>query len=106
MNGMRHLFRYLTAYANTGPDGEGGPEITLYRREDLEKGKITGEQFAHHMNAVCLQCHSTYSAVWGEKHGAVAEDLRKDQQRCIGCHDDIHPLALSRRAGAHKENAK
>ncbi len=101
--GMRHLFKYVTEYANTGPDGEGGPFIKLYKREDLEHGKMTEGQFNRNMNDICMQCHSTRSAIWMEKHDAVAEDVRDFKQICIDCHSDIHPLALSRRPGARKE---
>ena len=106
LNGMRHLFMYITEYANTGPDGEGGPLIKLYRRHDLETHKITDEQFNAQMNGMCMQCHSTYAAVWVEKHGDFAPDVRSFKQLCIDCHDNIHPLALSRRPGAPKEGSR
>jgi len=97
MTGMKHLFRYLTAYANTGPDGEGGPPIQLYKRGDVEHKKMTQEQFNGHMNGVCMQCHSTQSAIWVDKHGDFASDLRQFNTVCIDCHSEVHPLALSRR---------
>ncbi len=106
LNGMRHLFMYITEYANTGPDGEGGPLIKLYKRHDLETHKITEAQFNSQMNGMCMQCHSTYAAVWVEKHGDFADDVRGSKQLCIDCHDNIHPLALSRRPGAPKEGSR
>ena len=69
LNGMRHLFKYLTDYANTGPEGEGGPPIKLYKRHDLEEKRLTEAAFNTHMNAICMQCHSTRSSIWVEKHG-------------------------------------
>jgi cytochrome c-type protein NapC len=106
LNGMRHLFKYVTDYANTGPDGEGGPPIKLYKRHDLEEKRMTEEAFNTHMNGICMQCHSTRSAIWVEKHGDFAEGLRSFQAVCIDCHSEIHPLALTRRAAAGKEAAK
>jgi cytochrome c-type protein NapC len=102
---MKHLMMYVTAYANTGPDGEGGPPIKLYRRQDLERAKITDEQFNRHMNGICMQCHSTFSSHWGERHDPFAEDLRAYKQPCIDCHSEIHPLALSRRRTAQAKEA-
>ena len=101
LNGMKHLYAYITEYASTGPDGEGGPPIKLYKRHDMEAGKITTAQFNQRMNGVCGQCHSTYAAGWVEKHGAFADDIRTNAQICIDCHSDIHPLALTRRPGAN-----
>lgn len=109
LNGMRHLFKYITEYANTGPDGEGGPFIELYKRHDLEAKRISLEQFNRQMNGMCMQCHSSYAAVWVEKHEAVAEEVRGFSTLCIDCHTEVHPLALSRRApakSASKEGQK
>ena len=68
--------------------------------------KLSDEQFASHMNGICMQCHSTFSATWVEKHDAFAEELRGFKQRCIDCHEEIHPLALSRRPAARKEASR
>jgi cytochrome c-type protein NapC len=106
LTGMKHLMKYVTEYANTGPNGEGGPLIKLYKREDVEHGKMTEGQFNQHMNGVCMQCHSTQSAIWLEKHEAFAGEVREFRQLCIDCHSEIHPLALSRRPGAAKEQKK
>ena len=106
MNGMKHLLKYVTEYANTGPDGEGGPPIKLYKRHDLEEKRITEEQFNTQMNGMCMQCHSSLAAIWVEKHEAFAEDVRAMKQLCIDCHSEIHPLALSRRPAAQKEAKK
>jgi cytochrome c-type protein NapC len=106
LTGMRHLMKYVTEYAGTGPNGEGGPLIKLYKREDVEHGKMTEGQFNQHMNGVCMQCHSTQSSIWLEKHDAFAAEVREFRQLCIDCHNEIHPLALSRRPGAAKEQKK
>jgi len=106
MNGMRHLFKYVTEYASTGPDGEGGPAIKLYKRHDLEEKRITEELFNQQMNGMCMQCHSSHAAIWVEKHEAVADDVRAFKTLCIDCHTEIHPLALSRRPTAGKEAKK
>jgi len=106
MNGMRHLFEYVTKYANTGPDGEGGPPIVLYKRHDLEAKRIDEAQFNGQMNGMCMQCHSSHAAIWVEKHEAFAEDVRAMKQLCIDCHNEIHPLALSRRTTAKQEGSR
>ena len=85
MNGMRHLYHYLTEYANTGPDGEGGPPIHLY------------EPFK---NDTCIQCHSTMAKTYLATHGDQVDQIRSGDVSCIDCHSDVHPLALSRRPGA------
>jgi nitrate/TMAO reductase-like tetraheme cytochrome c subunit len=90
-NGMKHLFMYLTEYAGTGPDGEGGPPIHIYKP---------------FKNAACMQCHSTTAKGYLEKHGDNVEEIRTEAVRCIECHDVVHPLALSRRPGAKKEVVK
>jgi cytochrome c-type protein NapC len=81
--GMRHLFSYVTEYASTGPDGEGGPPIHMY------------EPFK---NDRCMQCHSTLGKRYLDTHGDDVEAIRSGDVRCIDCHDEVHPLALSRRA--------
>jgi nitrate/TMAO reductase-like tetraheme cytochrome c subunit len=90
-NGMKHLFKYLTEYASTGPDGEGGPTIHLYKPFKAE---------------ACMQCHSTTAKKYLETHGDSVEAIRKGEMNCIDCHNDIHPLALSRRPDAGKGAAK
>jgi cytochrome c-type protein NapC len=91
LNGMRHLFKYITEYANTGPDGEGGPAIHLYKPFKSD---------------ACMQCHSTTGKRYVEQHAGELEQIRSGEVNCIDCHDDIHPLALSRRPGTRKEAAK
>ena len=81
-NGMKHLFKYLTVYASTGPDGEGGPPIHLYRPFN---------------NDACIQCHSTTARTYLATHGEQVEQIRAGELRCIECHDEVHPLALHRR---------
>jgi cytochrome c-type protein NapC len=85
MNGMKHLFAYVTTYANTGPDGEGGPPIHVYKPFP---------------NGSCMQCHSTELADWTKTHEEAGADLgavRAGETSCIECHDVVHPQALHRR---------
>ncbi len=99
MTGMSHLFHYVTDYANTGPDGEGGKPLKLYKRQDMEAKRITEAQFTKHINGVCNQCHSMEDPIWvaAGGHEGVIADIRADKAACIDCHSDIHPLALHRR---------
>ena len=84
LNGLKHLYYYVTEYGGTGPDGEGGPAIHLYKP---------------YQNVTCLQCHSSHSPRWSqvEEHQAMLDDIRKGEMVCISCHSDVHPTALSRR---------
>jgi cytochrome c-type protein NapC len=91
MNGMKHLYYYVTEYANTGPDGEGGPTIHLYKP---------------FTNGTCMQCHSTAAKKYVETHADQLEQIRSGEMQCIDCHSEVHPTALSRRAGAQKAEAK
>jgi cytochrome c-type protein NapC len=91
MNGMRHLYYYVTEYANTGPDGEGGPTIHLYKP---------------FKNGTCMQCHSTAAKKYVETHGDMLEQIRSGDAQCIDCHNEVHPTALSRRPGAAKTEEK
>jgi cytochrome c-type protein NapC len=85
MNGMRHLYKYVTEYASTGPDGEGGPPIHLYKP---------------FQSATCRQCHSMTAKKYVEDHGDTIAALQNGDVACIDCHSEIHPLALSRRPKA------
>jgi cytochrome c-type protein NapC len=85
MNGMKHLYYYITEYASTGPDGEGGPTIHLYKPFTNDK---------------CMQCHSTTAKKYAEIHGDQIEQIRSGDISCIDCHNEVHPTALSRRPGA------
>jgi len=87
LNGMRHLLQYVTVYANTGPDGEGGPPIHLYKPFKSE---------------LCMQCHSTTAKRYVETHESALEAIRAGDAACVDCHNEVHPLALSRRPGAGK----
>ncbi len=87
LNGMRHLLQYVTVYASTGPDGEGGPPIHLYKPFKSE---------------LCMQCHSTTGKRYVETHESALEQIRSGDAACIDCHNEVHPLALSRRPGAGK----
>lgn len=91
MNGMKHLYYYVTEYANTGPDGEGGPTIHLYKP---------------FVNGTCIQCHSTAAKMYVETHADQLEQIRSGDMQCIDCHSEVHPTALSRRPGAKKAEAK
>ncbi len=109
VNGMKHLSHYLTDYANTGPDGEGGKPLKLYKRRDLEEKRLTEEEFTRHVNGVCGQCHSTEDPIWlaAGGHEGVVADVRAGKAACIDCHGEIHPLALHRRPRtAMREEAK
>ncbi len=90
MNGMKHLFMYVTEYANTGPYGEGGPKIHMYKA---------------FKNQMCTRCHSTEAPRWMavEDHAGMLEDIRKGEAKCLDCHggDKVHP-----RAFAHGGNGK
>jgi cytochrome c-type protein NapC len=81
-NGMKHLFKYITVYAATGPDGEGGPPIHLYKPFKSE---------------TCMQCHSTTGKRYLEQHKDDVAAIRSGDVGCVDCHSEVHPLALSRR---------
>ena len=71
MNGMRHLFNFVTEYPTTGPDGEGGPLIHLYKPFKSE---------------ACMQCHSTTAKKYLEQHGVEpAPRQRVSDQRFGVC---------------------
>jgi hypothetical protein len=53
-----------------------------------------------------MQCHSTMAKKYVETHGDSLDAIRSGEMNCIDCHNDIHPLALSRRPGAGKGEAK
>ena len=86
LNGLKHLYYYVTEYANTGPDGEGGPPIHLYKPMK---------------NGTCTQCHSTAAPGWlaVEPHQGLLADIRAGEMSCLDCHggENVHPLALQRR---------
>ncbi len=73
VNGLKHLFYYVTEYANTGPYGEGGKPIHMYKKFD---------------NAMCTRCHSTTAPSWlaGSEHAGMVEDIRKGEAKCVDCH--------------------
>ena len=89
-NGLKHLYYYITEYSNTGPYGEGGKPIHMYKK---------------FQNVMCTRCHSTEAPRWAsvEDHAGMLEDLRKGDAKCIDCHtgEKIHP-----RAFAHGGNGK
>ncbi len=83
-NGLKHLYFYITEYQNTGPYGEGGPKIHMYKP---------------FQNAMCERCHSTTAPRWMtvEDHAGALDDIRKGDTKCIDCHtgDKIHPRAFA-----------
>ena len=84
VNGLKHLYYYITEYANTGPYGEGGKPIHMYKT---------------FQNSMCTRCHSTTAPVWlaRDEHAGMVEDLRKGDAKCIDCHGGaaIHPRAFA-----------
>ncbi len=90
VNGLKHLFYYITEYANTGPYGEGGKPIHMYK------------QF---QNTMCTRCHSTTAPNWlkNENHAGAIEDIRKGDVKCIDCHsgESIHPRAFAHGGKGH-----
>jgi len=49
-------------------------------------------------NDRCMQCHSRGARSTSTSTGDDVEAIRSGDVRCIDCHDEVHPLALSRRA--------
>jgi cytochrome c-type protein NapC len=90
VNGLKHLFYYVTEYANTGPMGEGGKPIHMYKP---------------FQNGMCTRCHSTTAPNWlkNENHAGVIEDIRKGETKCIDCHsgEAIHPRAFAHGGNGH-----
>jgi cytochrome c-type protein NapC len=84
VNGLKHLYYYVTEYANTGPYGEGGKAIHMYKAFN---------------NAMCTRCHSMTGPRWlaVEDHGGMVEDIRKGEAKCVDCHsgEKIHPRAFA-----------
>lgn len=84
VNGLKHLFFYITEYANTGPYGEGGKPIHMYKPFE---------------NTMCTRCHSTTAPSWVsvEDHQGMLEDIRAGETKCLDCHtgDKIHPRAFA-----------
>ncbi len=93
LNGLKHLYYYVTEYAATGPDGEGGPAIHLYKP---------------YSNKTCMTCHSTDAPRWSsvEEHQAMLDDIRKNETSCIMCHSEVHPTALAHRPKTAKAEEK
>jgi cytochrome c-type protein NapC len=81
-NGLKHLFHYVTEYSNTGPYGEGGPKIHMYKP---------------FQNGMCTRCHSTRAPTWlkVEDHAGMIEEIRAGDANCIDCHTEIHPRAFA-----------
>ncbi len=84
LNGLKHLYYYVTEYANTGPYGEGGKPIHMYKP---------------FQNGMCTRCHSTEAPRWTqvEDHAGMIDDIRSGSTKCIDCHsgDKIHPRSFT-----------
>jgi cytochrome c-type protein NapC len=84
VNGLKHMLYYVTEYANTGPYGEGGKPIHMYKAFD---------------NAMCTRCHSTTAPGWlsNDDHGGMIDDIRAGDAKCVDCHggDKVHPRAFT-----------
>lgn len=91
VNGMKHLFAYLTEYSNTGPHGEGGPTIHMYKP---------------FQNGMCTRCHSTTAPGWmkNEEHAGMLAEIQSGDAKCVDCHAEVHPRALHRREGAAEKH--
>ncbi|ABS26947.1 conserved hypothetical protein [Anaeromyxobacter sp. Fw109-5] len=84
VNGLKHLYYYITAYADSGEYGEGGPRIHLYKP---------------FKNGSCTRCHSTTAPSWlaREEHGGMIEELRAGDASCVDCHGgaQVHPRSFN-----------
>jgi cytochrome c-type protein NapC len=84
VNGLKHLYYYITAYADSGPYGENGPRIHMYKA---------------FQNGMCTRCHSTTAPSWlaNEEHAGMVDDLRKGDAKCVDCHGGsaVHPRSFS-----------
>lgn len=81
-NGLKHLFHYIADYSDTGPYGEGGPAIAMYKP---------------FQNGMCTRCHSTSAPSWSarEDHAGMLEEIRSGDANCIDCHSNVHPRAFA-----------
>lgn len=90
VNGLKHLFYYITEYSNTGPYGEGGKPIHMYKPFN---------------NDMCTRCHSTTAPNWlkNDDHQGVLDDIRKGDTKCVDCHtgEKIHPRAFAHGGNGH-----
>jgi cytochrome c-type protein NapC len=84
LNGLKHLYYYITEYSNSGKYGEKGPRIHMYK------------QF---QNGMCTRCHSTTAPSWteNEAHKDVIEDIRAGTTKCVECHGGsaVHPRSFT-----------
>jgi cytochrome c-type protein NapC len=83
VNGLKHLYYYITQYGDSGDYGEKGPRIHLYKP---------------FQNGSCTRCHSTTAPNWleVEDHGGMIEEIRSGDASCIDCHGgaQVHPRSL------------
>jgi cytochrome c-type protein NapC len=84
VNGLKHLFYYVTEYANSGPYGEGAKPIHMYKA---------------FQNEMCTRCHSMTAPSWrqNEEHAGMLEDLQKGDAKCVDCHGGagVHPRSFA-----------
>jgi cytochrome c-type protein NapC len=84
LNGLKHMYYYVTQYADSGAYGENGPRIHLYKP---------------FKNESCTRCHSTTAPNWlsVEDHGGMIEDLRAGNASCVDCHGgaQVHPRSFN-----------
>jgi cytochrome c-type protein NapC len=90
LNGLRHLFMYVTEYANTGPYGEQLPG----------QAKVPPiHMYKPFQNGMCTRCHSTTAPNWmaNQDHAGMLDDIRKGDAKCVDCHtgEKIHPRAFA-----------
>jgi len=90
VNGLRHLFHYVTEYANSGPYGEPLPG----------QAKLPAiHMYKPFQNGMCTRCHSTTAPNWmaNQDHAGMLDDIRKGDAKCVDCHtgEKIHPRAFA-----------
>jgi cytochrome c-type protein NapC len=84
VNGLRHLYHYVTEYANSGPYGEGAEPIKMYKP---------------FQNGMCTRCHSMTAPSWrsNEEHAGMLEELKSGDAKCVDCHGGaaVHPRSFA-----------
>ena len=84
VNGLKHLYYYVSEYADTGPYGEGGEPIHMYKP---------------FQNGMCTRCHSMTAPGWvaNEEHAGMLAELESGDARCVDCHGGaaVHPRSFA-----------